>query len=269
MIDLHCHLLPRIDDGPEELELSLVMARMAFADGIAVTACTPHIYPGLYENTAQGIRSAIAAFRVVLASQQIALRLVEGADVHMTPDLLDGLRVGRIPTLAGSRYFLFEPPHHVAPPRLEQTIFEAVAAGYVPVITHPERLSWIDSHFSTFTQLVRRGAWLQLTAGALTGGYGRRPRYWAERFLDEGWVHILASDAHHPRRRPPLMADAREAAARRLGSEEADRLVCVRPQGILDNIAPESLPPVPAAERSHSDARRTKPGVLHRWLRLR
>jgi len=246
MIDLHCHMLPAIDDGPTDLETSLAMARMAVADGIQVTACTPHIYPGLYENDADGIRIAIARFRNRLHSEAIPLRLVTGADVHMTPDLVEGLNSRRIPTLAGSRYFLFEPPHHVAPPRLDQMVFDLMAAGYVPVITHPERLSWVETHYKDFIALARKGAWLQLTAGALTGGYGRRPRYWAERFLDEGWVHILASDAHHDRRRPPLLADARAAAARRLGDVEATHLVVTRPQGILDNLPPSELPAVPA-----------------------
>ena len=266
MIDLHCHMLPGIDDGPTELADALAMARMAAEDGIVVTACTPHIYPGLYENDAGGIGAAIERFRRVLEREQIALRLVEGADVHMTPDLVAGLRSGRIPTLAGSRYFLFEPPHHIAPPRLDQIVFDTLAAGYVPIITHPERLSWVESHYRTFIDLVHRGAWLQLTAGALTGGYGRRPRYWAERFLDEGAVHILASDAHHPRRRPPLMAEARAAAARRLGAAEADNLVQTRPRGILDNLSPTAQPPIPAAAAGAERGGKGVPRLLRKWF---
>lgn len=261
-------MLPAIDDGPTDLATALAMARMAVADGIRVTACTPHIYPGLYENTADGIRAAIRAFTLELRKESIPLRLVEGADVHMTPDLVAGLRAGRIPTLAGSRYFLFEPPHHVAPPRLEQTVFDLLSAGYVPVITHPERLSWVESHYDTFTRLAHSGAWIQLTAGALTRRYGSRPQYWAERFLDQGWVHVLASDAHHDRRRPPLLAEAREAAARRIGSAEANNLVITRPQGILDNLAPSVLPAVPAQDST----RRSRPqptgplGKFRKWL---
>src|SRR4249919_2472119 len=103
MLDLHCHILPGIDDGAVDLEMALQMARIAAADGITTIACTPHIYPGVYDNNATGIRN------------------------------------GRIPTLAASRYLLLEPPHHVAPPRFEDLVFEVMTAGYVPVITHPER----------------------------------------------------------------------------------------------------------------------------------
>ena len=242
MLDLHHHLLPAIDDGATDLAMALDMARMAAADGITTVACTPHIYPGLYDNTRDGIVAAIAALQAQLDQEGIALRLVEGADVHLDLGLLEGIRGGRIPTLAGSRYLLLEPPHHVAPPRFEDTVFQLMVAGYVPVITHPERLSWIEGHYEVFQRLVKAGSWMQITAGSVTGRFGKRPRYWAERMLDEHLVHILATDAHHPRRRPPLLAEGRDAAANRVGEQEATHMVVTRPQGIVDNLEPGELP---------------------------
>jgi protein-tyrosine phosphatase len=249
LIDLHCHILPGIDDGAPDLDTALEMARMAVADGITVTACTPHIYPGLYENDGDGIRAAIVSLQGHLDGAGIPLRLVEGADVHLAPDLVSGLKSGRVPSLNGSRYFLFEPPHHVAPPRIEDSAFALLAAGYVPVVTHPERLSWIDTHYDVFKRLARGGCWMQLTAGAVTGRFGRRVKCWSERMLDEGMVHLLATDAHNLGSRAPRLAEARDAAARRLGEEEATHLVSTRPQGILDNLPPSQLPapPVPAS----------------------
>ncbi|WP_295455966.1 CpsB/CapC family capsule biosynthesis tyrosine phosphatase [uncultured Thiodictyon sp.] len=241
MIDLHSHLLPGVDDGAPDLATSLAMARVAVSDGIEVMACTPHIYPGLYENQGTAIRQAVAELQTHLDEAGIALRLSLGADAHIAPDLLDGLRSGRVPTLHDSRYFLLEPPHHVAPPRLEETVFNLLTAGYVPVITHPERLSWIEEHYEVFVELARKGAWLQVTSGSLTGRFGSGAQYWAERLLDEGWVHILATDAHGVERRPPLLAEGRRAAERWVGAEEAGRLVTTRPRGILENSGPESL----------------------------
>ena len=214
MIDLHCHLLPGIDDGASDLRTSLAMARAAVADGIRVVACTPHIYPGLYENTADGIRAAVAKLAEQLRRRRIPLQLVVGADVHLAPDLLTRLRDGQVPTLHGSRYLLLEPPHHVAPPRFETSVFALAASGYVPVITHPERLTWIESHYSTLQRLAERGVWMQLTAGALTGRFGKRPRYWGERMLDEGFAHLIATDAHDEDQRGPRLAEGRDAAAR-------------------------------------------------------
>lgn len=268
MIDLHCHLLPAIDDGAVDLAMALAMARIAASDGITTIACTPHIYPGMYENTAAGIEAAIATLQAELNAQGIPLRLLQGADVHLAPDLREGLRAGRIPTLAGSRYLLLEPPHHVAPPRFEEAVFELMAAGYVPVITHPERLTWVESHYELFTRLSHRGAWMQITAGALTGRFGRRVKYWGERFVVEGHAMLLATDAHHPERRPPLLAEARAAAAALVGDIEATHLVLTRPQGVVDNVAPEDLPP-PVHARAGSAAGRLGPrrGILARLVR--
>jgi protein-tyrosine phosphatase len=245
MIDLHCHMLPGIDDGAPDRSVALAMARCAVADGITVTACTPHIYPGLYDNDKAGIARAIEAFQQVLAEEGIELRLVIGADTHLAPDLLSAVRDGRVPTLNNSRYLLLEPPHHSMPPRFEESVFSLRASGVIPVITHPERLSWIEDNYPIFQRLVQGGSWMQVTSGSLTGRFGNRPRYWAERMLDEGLVHILATDSHHIDRRPPLLAEGRDAAAKRVGDEEAGHLVRTRPQGIVDDISGDQLPPLP------------------------
>jgi len=241
MVDLHSHLLPGLDDGAPDLATALEMARIAVADGIEVLACTPHIYPGLYENQGPAIRLAVAELQAHLDEAGIALRLTQGADTHLAPDLIAGLRCARIPTLHDSRYFLLEPPHHVAPPRLEETVFNLLTAGYVPIITHPERLSWIEDHYEVFVELTRKGAWMQVTAGSLTGRFGPGARYWGERLLDEGLVHILATDAHSVARRPPLLAEGRRAAEPWVGADESWRLVDTRPRGILDNADPDTL----------------------------
>ena len=261
MIDLHCHMLPGIDDGPATLDVSLAMARQAVDDGIHFTACTPHIYPGLYENDRPGIEKAVEDFRRELAAAKIPLQLGVGADTHLAPDLVGGIRSGRVPTICGSRYLLLEPPHHVAPPRFAESVFNLMAAGYIPVITHPERLTWIENHYAVFGDLVKQGAWMQLTAGSLTGRFGKRPQYWSERMLDEGLVHILATDSHHCDKRPPLLAEGRDAAARRLGAEEAHHLVDTRPQAILDDLPPAAVPPLPDVAKQGP----RKPGL---WQRL-
>ena len=246
MIDLHCHLLPGIDDGAKDDATALAMARIAFDDGIRIVACTPHIYPGLYENDADGIRARVAALQGKLDAAGIALKLTFGSDAHLTPELFDRVRNGTAPTLHGGRYFLLEPSHHVAPPRFEESVFDFTAAGYVPVITHPERLSWIEGRYHVFQSLFRSGAWMQVTAGSLTGRFGNNARYWAERMLDDGMVHLLATDAHGVRHRAPLLAEGMQAAAKWVGAEEAQRLVLDRPMAVLENRAPKDVAPVPA-----------------------
>jgi len=243
LIDLHCHILPGIDDGATDLENSLAMARIAVAEGIRITACTPHMMPGVYDNTGLQVRQHIARLQKALDDAEIPLRLVTGADIHLQADLGAKLKQGGLLSLNDSRYFLFEPPHHTAPPRLEDAAFDVMAAGYQPVLTHPERLTWIESHYDTMRNLAHQGVWMQITCGSLTGRFGRRPKYWAERMVDEGLTHILATDAHNVRNRSPLMAEARDMVAERLGEQAAIDMVLTRPIGVLENASPDSLPP--------------------------
>jgi protein-tyrosine phosphatase len=242
MFDLHCHILPGLDDGAPDLSTSLQMAQAFVADGVSVVACTPHILPGLYHNSGPQIRLATAQLQAALDREAIPLKLVTGADNHITANFVSELRSGHLLSLAESRYVLVEPPHHVAPPRLEDLFFSLLVAGYVPILTHPERLTWIEAHYETVQRLAQAGVWMQLTAGSVGGAFGRRPRYWSERMLDEGLVHILATDAHDLKRRPPKLGAGRDAAALRVGDAEAEHLVVTRPQGVLDNIDPGSMP---------------------------
>lgn len=250
MIDLHCHILPGIDDGARNLDTAHEMARIAWSEGVEAIACTPHILPGLYHNAGPQILVKIGELRDALLQSDIALDLLSGSDAHMTSHFIDKIRSGEILTLAHSRYVLVEPPHNVAPIRLEQFFLELLIAGYVPILTHPERLGWIVDRFDMIRRLARHGVWLQVTAGSLIGKFGRHARYWAERMLDEGIVHILASDAHDDRQRPPNLSIGREVAARRAGRQEAINLVSTRPRGVIKNAAPSDLPLPPDYTRS-------------------
>ena len=218
------------------------MARVAVEDGITVTACTPHVMPGVYDNTGPDILARIAALQGELDAAGIALKLVGGADAHLASNLIPGLKDGRVPRLNGSRYFLFEPPHHVAPPRLEHAVSDIMAAGFHPILTHPERLAWIETHYESIVRIANAGAWMQLTGGSITGRFGKRPKYWAERMLDAGMVAIVASDGHNLRNRKPQISDARAVVAQRLSEQAATDMVLTRPQGVLLDADPASLP---------------------------
>jgi protein-tyrosine phosphatase len=265
LIDLHCHLLPGLDDGSSKLAMSLDMARQACADGITTVVCTPHILPTVYENKGPDIKAAVALLQQALAMEGIPLQLLSGADVHVVPDLLSGLSDGRIITLAASRYLLLEPPHHVMPPQLDECIFRLQSAGYVAILTHPERLSWIEAQYPLIQRMVYKGVWIQLTAGSLTGRFGRRPRYWAERMLDEGLCHVVATDAHNASTRPPHLAGARTMVEQRLGAMEATNIFDVRPKGVIDNSSPTQLPSLPGRGLGQQPVPRGWKGLAQRF----
>lgn len=252
LIDLHSHILPGVDDGATDLATSLEMARMAVADGIEVMACTPHFMPGLYDNTTNDIRQRVAALNQKLIEEGIDLALVVGGDAHIRPDFIDCLRHGKILSLHDSKYVLFEPSHVTLPPRLDELLFNVLMAGFVPILTHPERFRWIEGNYPVFQKLVETGVWMQVTAGSLTGRFGKRPQYWGQKMLAEGLVHIIATDAHNTKSRPPLMSDAYNVAVQEVGLDEARHLVLSRPQAVLENLSPEQVVPLPQNSKAAS-----------------
>ncbi|MGX7872031.1 tyrosine-protein phosphatase [Mesorhizobium sp. ORM6] len=177
MIDLHSHILPGLDDGSSGLAESVEMARLAVADGTTHMVCTPHVMPGVYENDTADIAQAVQTLERELHGAGIPLALFVGADVHVAPDLPDRLRLGKVPTLNRSRYFLFEPPHHILPPRLKELASRLIGAGYTPILTHPERLTWIKSNYDVVERLNALGCLIQFTADSVTGAFGRTALY--------------------------------------------------------------------------------------------
>jgi protein-tyrosine phosphatase len=153
----------------------------------------------------------------------------------MVPDFVSGLKNDRLLTLGDTKYVLVEPPHHVMPVHIESLFFEILLAGFVPILTHPERLNWIESRYGIIQTLAERGVWMQITSGSLLGKFGRRARYWAERMLSEGLVHIIASDAHDNIKRPPDLFEGRLAAEKLVGAKIAERLIITTPTNVLKN----------------------------------
>jgi protein-tyrosine phosphatase len=232
------------------------MARVSVADGVKVIACTPHIFPGLYDNSGPNIKRRVQWLQFELEAAGVDCRLVPGCDAHIVPDLVNRLKSGHALTLNDSRYVLVEPPHHILPPNIDRLFFELLLAGYVPILTHPERMSWADRNQELLDRLIRSGVWMQVTAGAIVGGFGERTRRESERMLRRGMVHIVASDAHNTSQRPPAMGEAFRALSDLVGSEEADNLVNARPLVILENRDPTFAPALPYREPNAYDVKR-------------
>jgi len=257
VIDLHSHILPGIDDGAPDIETSLAMARMAVDQGIKVMAATPHFMPGVYDNESNDVRHRVKHLQTALQNAGIPLDIVTGCDAHIRPDFGACLHDGRILTINDSRYVLFEPPHISMPQRMDELMFNVLASGFVPILTHPERLRWIEQNYAMMVKLADQGVLMQITCGSLTGNFGQRAQYWAKRMMADGRVHILATDTHDTRKRPPTMLKAFEIAVAELGLDEAKNLVLIRPAMILDNEPANQLPPVLNRQHASAPQRRT------------
>jgi protein-tyrosine phosphatase len=234
MIDIHCHILPSIDDGPETLDETIGMFKIAEADGITKIVATPHYRHG-EEPDALKIQNKIIYVRDILLENHIRIELLGGADIRLTYELMKGIERKEIPTINNSRYFLLELPD-IIPPQISECLFEARLRGYLPVITHPERNYSLLSAPEKIKGLRAAGAYFQLTAMSLTGKFGRKIKKLSEELLKKGYVDFVATDAHSRDRRPPVLSAAYRDSAALLKKTEADRIFLVNPKALIDNI---------------------------------
>ena len=233
MIDIHCHILPAIDDGAVDLQTSLEMLRIAAADGITHIVATPHYRHG-ESLTLQTRDKKIKQLREEMKKRAIEITLLGGADIRLTYELLGAIQKNEIPTINGSRYFLLELPELI-PPRLDEFLFDIKVRGFVPVITHPERNYSLLSAPERVDAFRDAGALFQLTAMSITGALGRKVRKFTLQLFKKGCVDFVATDAHNTGRRPPLLSGAYRETVAILNKTEAERIFFENPKAVVEN----------------------------------
>ena len=230
-IDIHCHILPGIDDGPETIEESLEMIEMACDDGGSHIFATPHILKGVHNNSSETIISSLNNFRNHVNN---GMEVLYGADVRISNDLIDLIERKEIPTLNGSEYLLLELPFYVMPPNIETMIFSLRQKGIIPIIAHPERYPYLMRNLQQMKRLRDIGVLYQVTATSLTGGFGRDICRSCFSMIKEGLVDFVASDAHNSKTRPPILSKAYREIKREFDEVIADRLFFYNPRRILE-----------------------------------
>jgi protein-tyrosine phosphatase len=235
MIDTHCHILPNLDDGPRDDDESVEMARIAAGDGIKKIIATPHIYDTGY--SPEDIAARVDRLNRLLTQKNIPLQVYPGAEVSISMDLNALCRYA----IHDTPYILIEFPHDHLPSHAGKLLQWLSSKGLKPIIAHPERNYSILRAPEILLDLLTRDVYIQITAGSITGSFGRDVQYCANFLLDSGKVDIIASDAHSKEVRPPLLSPAAKIAAAHLGEKIAQRLVCTNPAAVLtgDEIHPE------------------------------
>ena len=233
MIDIHCHILPGIDDGPADVAESVAMARIAAADGIRSIVATPHFSYGEGVDI-EAIELAGRALEERLKEEGVPVSLVCGADVRLTYELLEGTEKGDLPTINGSRYFLLELPE-IIPPNLDNFLHAASIGGFVPIITHPERNYSFLSSPRKMDGLREAGALIQITAMSITGEFGMKIRGLSEALIRKGLVDFVATDAHGTGHRRPLLSAACNHLSRLLDKGQVRKIFFGNPEAVLEN----------------------------------
>jgi len=258
MIDLHCHILHGLDDGPATLDESLAIARGAAADGIMAMVATPHVCNGVYCGSAAVIAQKVEALNVELGKAGIHLTIYPGAEVQLVPGLTDLLRKGEACTINNSRYILIELPPTFLLKTVKDEFFGLRVNGYIPILAHPERHPRVKNDLDCLMELVQMGTLCQLTAQSLTGEFGKTVQTAAEKMVESGMAHILATDSHSSKWRKPVLSKAVNRAAGLLGSrEEALQMVSELPQAILADR--EFTVEIPGMRKEHIHPNREEP----------
>lgn len=255
MIDIHCHLLPGIDDGPKNMETSLAMARLAVENGIRYSVVTPHLNPGRHDNFRQSIEAAVGEFRDALRDAKVGLHIGFAAEVRLCPEILQLVDADEVPFLGernGYRFMLLELPHSHIPPGSDKLVDRLVKLGIRPVIAHPERNRDILRDITKIEPFLDSGCLFQLTASSLTGLFGDGPQLRAREFLEYPQCTALASDAHNLQQRTPDLREGVELASRVVGDVNAKKLVYGRPVELVRSqwitaVPSPSLQPAGAA----------------------
>lgn len=243
MVDIHCHILPGLDDGPAEMDESLRMAEAAIADGITHVVATPHS-SGDYTFDYARVRQLRDELQARIGKR---LTLATGCDFHMSVENVVALRADAARFCINQhKYLLVEFSEFSIPPSTDRALHEMQLMDIRPVVTHPERNAIALARPARLVEWVRLGCYVQVTAGAITGGFGAGPKAAALRWIGQGLVHFVASDAHNTRRRPLKLGAAYDAVAHRYGEQKAEALFVENPKAAFEG---RDLPHVPEVVR--------------------
>jgi protein-tyrosine phosphatase len=232
MVDIHTHILPGIDDGSKSWEMTAEMCRIAIADGTTHIVATPHCNHN-YTYNRDSFTNLLGHLRDA-ADGKLAFSL--GCDFHFSPEnITDALENPRRYTIGDTQYLLIEFNDRAIPASVKRDILSLLSRGMVPIITHPERNPPLMKNQDMVLMMVDLGCLVQVTANAMTGSWGSRSRKMAEWLLLQKAVHVIASDAHDPVHRRPIMSGARAIVEEMVGAEVADALVTHNPGAIVDD----------------------------------
>ncbi len=238
MFDVHCHILPGIDDGAVDVAESIALLRLAIADGITHMVATPHINPGYFDNDRHSITAALATLRTAAFEANLPIAIGAAAEVRVTADLMLAIEKQQLPFLGvcqQQQVLLLEfPPSHI-PPGSDKLVKWLAGKGILPMIAHPERNREVQANLAVLEPFRRLGCLFQLTASSLLGDLGERHQATAKQLVQQRLYHVMASDCHNTNRRPPKLTPSVLQVAFLTDSDYAESLVKHNPQQLTQS----------------------------------
>jgi protein-tyrosine phosphatase len=242
MIDIHCHPLPRVDDGAETFEVAVEMCKIAAEDGITHLVATPHFN---YQYAFEAERNQNKRAELQAAIGEVP-KLLLGCDFHISYDNIQRLSTDvKQFTINETQYLLIELDDHFVAQQFDQVLYNLQVAQVVPILTHPERNPVFRRRPELLAKWVARDCLVQVTAQSYLGGFGEQPRRLAERWMQQNLIHFFASDGHDEHHRPPLLSPCYRKLSKEHGEETASRLLVKNPEAVISGqCLPAATEPV-------------------------
>lgn len=239
MIDIHCHYLPGVDDGPVDMEESIALLNLANKNGITEVILTPHIHLGVFDNNTTCLLNAFNLLLKQVTACSIPIKLHLGAEVRVSPDIMPLIEQRLLPFIGcwyGSDVLLLEMPHSHVPKGIDNLVMWLAKRNVMTVIAHPERNRELQRNPNLLNALIQKGCLFQLTASSLLGHFGDAARLFAHTLLEKEVFQFMASDAHSIKRRPPLLNEAAKLACLVSNERYVEDLVLNNPKQLITLI---------------------------------
>lgn len=230
LTDLHCHILPGVDDGASAAKEMKEMLRMEYEQGVRRIIFTPHYRREMFETPTKEIRKRFLKVKKVLEESGIDLKVYLGRECYASSKLVDMINEDRYLFMNGTRFILVEFPYKQTFQKIRNQVYDLLAEGAVPILAHVERYSSLVENPDRIGELIELGAYIQVNAGAITGESGWSQKRFCHKLMKSNYIHFVGSDAHGTEHRKPNLGHCKEYVEKKMGPEYAERLFMVNPQ---------------------------------------
>ena len=233
MIDIHCHIVPNIDDGAKNLDDALEMAKIAYSEGIRKIVNTSHYHPSFEYKKGKELFENIKEFNKTLKLNNIDIEVFIGNELYYSEDIIEIIEQKEFYTLNNSKYLLIEFQTIRFPKNLVDIIYEIKIRGYVPILAHVERYKEVQENVNLIYECINEGALIQVNSSSVIGRNGKDAKKVSEVLLDNNMVHFIATDAHGSQRRRPIIKETYDYVYNKYGSEKAEILFIENPNKVI------------------------------------
>lgn len=240
-IDIHSHILPGIDDGAENMAMTIDMLKIAEEEGITTIIATPHYIPGVGYFKKEKQLEAYNKVLEYIREKALPIELLIGNEIYLDDMTTEKILIKACNSIAGTQYVMLELPMSDQPKNLSFILSQITKADYYLILAHPERYPWLMEDEEMLKELIGQNCIMQINTGSITGLYGKQVQKAVKNMFLNNHVHIIGTDAHTNRRRAPKMKEAYDMVNQWVGQPQTDNIFIENPKMILMNTSPKTV----------------------------